>query len=173
MNLYEENEKLVYYVYIKYFKSKTPADIEEDLLQEGKIGLYKACKCFNENYKNKFSTFACRCIYTQICMFLRRIKKHYVCFTFSDLSDDDFNFELSLNDNFNVDEILDDIVLKNNTKQILLTFKKDYQKKAILLWISGYKQTEITKECNVSKSSVCRTIGDFIYRMKKAYQVER
>lgn len=40
---------------------------EEDLIQEGMIGLYKAVRDFDENREASFATFASMCINRQIC----------------------------------------------------------------------------------------------------------
>lgn len=50
-----------------------PAIDKEDLLQEGYIGLWKACLTFDKDKGYQFSTYACKCIDSQIRTMLRNI----------------------------------------------------------------------------------------------------
>ena len=57
-----DNEKLVYFIINKYFYDYRA---DEDLIQCGRIGLWRACERFDGG-KSKFSTFASKCIYNAI-----------------------------------------------------------------------------------------------------------
>ena len=57
-----DNEKLVYFVVHKYFKDLSN---DEDIIQAGRIGLWKACEHYDDD-KSKFSTFAVKCINNEI-----------------------------------------------------------------------------------------------------------
>ena len=79
----QENMGLVYFVIHRHF----PTFIgDEDILQEAQIGLWKACKTFNDS-KGKFSSYAVVCIINNIRMYLRRMRSQN---TFSHLSLDEF-----------------------------------------------------------------------------------
>ena len=56
--LIENNEKLVKYVVNKYSVDKYPSMDEDDLIQEGRIGLYIAATKFDIESDFKFSTYA-------------------------------------------------------------------------------------------------------------------
>lgn len=74
-----DNEKLVYFVVHRYFKDLCGDD---DIIQCGRIGLWKACEHY-DNDRSKFSTFAVRCIINEITNELRargRERKN-VCIT--------------------------------------------------------------------------------------------
>lgn len=62
-----DNEKLVYFVINRYFPDFRE---DEDIIQIGRIGLWKACVSHDDT-KSKFSTFAVRCIMNEIKMELR------------------------------------------------------------------------------------------------------
>lgn len=62
-----DNEKLVYFVVSKHFPAYYT---DEDIIQCGRIGLWRACKNFN-NDKSAFSTFATACIHNEIAKELR------------------------------------------------------------------------------------------------------
>ena len=67
--LYSENERLVYKVYQDNFRS-VKRNVE-DLMQCGRMGLWKACTKWDES-KSKFNTFAYYCILNEMRMFLRK-----------------------------------------------------------------------------------------------------
>ena len=60
--LIEENMKLVYYLINRYYPTFNQ---DEDVIQEGMIGLIKAADSWDES-KNKFSTYASVCILNRI-----------------------------------------------------------------------------------------------------------
>lgn len=62
-----ENEKLVYFVINRYFHAY---HADDDLVQCGRIGLWRACNGFDSS-RGKFSTFATKCIYNEIVREIR------------------------------------------------------------------------------------------------------
>ena len=71
--LIEDNINLVYYVIKKYYPNYL---YDEDIVQEGMVGLCKAVNAYDSD-KSKFSTFAARCILNQIKYYFRKNSKHY------------------------------------------------------------------------------------------------
>ena len=70
--LIEENMKLVYYIVNKYYPSFIK---DEDVIQEGMVGLCKAASSWDDS-KSKFSTFASVCILNEIKLYFRANMKH-------------------------------------------------------------------------------------------------
>lgn len=68
-----DNMGLVHYVLHKYFPQYTA---NQDVIQNGYIGLIKAVDSFDESMGNTFSTYASRCIFNEIAMDLRRRNKY-------------------------------------------------------------------------------------------------
>lgn len=66
---YEQNEKLVYFVLNNFFPT---VEKTEDLIQEGRLGLWKACVAYKEEAKTAFSTYACVVIYHHIAGILTK-----------------------------------------------------------------------------------------------------
>lgn len=66
-----ENEKLVHFVIGRYFPGYRK---DEDIVQCGQIGLWKACENF-DGERSRFSTFAARCIFNEIAKELRARSK--------------------------------------------------------------------------------------------------
>lgn len=71
--LFFNNQKLVGFIYSKHFLSFS--NIKEDLFQCGYLGLWKACKKFDDS-KSKFTTFACRCIKNEMMQFINKENKY-------------------------------------------------------------------------------------------------
>ena len=67
LRLYEENEKLVFFIMHKYFPALA---FDDDAAQEGRIGLWNACRCYDSG-KGAFSTYAGRAIRNAVAMSLR------------------------------------------------------------------------------------------------------
>ena len=66
-----DNESLVYFAINRYFPDLCS---DEDIIQTGRIGLWKACTNYDST-KSKFSTFAVRCIINEIRMELHDREK--------------------------------------------------------------------------------------------------
>ena len=66
--LIEQNMGLVYYVLRKHYPSFLG---DEDVVQEARIGLWKACISYNSS-KGSFSSYAVVCIINNIRMYLRK-----------------------------------------------------------------------------------------------------
>ena len=75
MESFENNEKLVYKVYNKQFVRY--GHIKEDLLQCGRMALWRACQRFDETKGYKFSTYAVRAITNEMLDFVYQELKHY------------------------------------------------------------------------------------------------
>lgn len=71
-SLLEENMGLVHWVICKHY----PTFIgDDDVVQEARIGLWKACISFDES-KGAFSSYAVMCILNNVRMYFRREKRH-------------------------------------------------------------------------------------------------
>ena len=70
--LIERNLRLVAHISKKYISTNIDQD---DLISIGTIGLIKAINSFNPDKNIRLATYASRCIYNEILMFLRSNKK--------------------------------------------------------------------------------------------------
>lgn len=71
--MFEDNIKLVYLVYNRRIeKSSAIFKLEDDLIQEGMIGLHKGCCTYNPEFGIKASTYLSQCIENAMLEFLRR-----------------------------------------------------------------------------------------------------
>ena len=70
--LITDNIKLVYFVYNKSFSAKDDGREKEELIAEGMLGLTKAAVKYDVTRGvATFATFACKCIWQQMCKYLR------------------------------------------------------------------------------------------------------
>lgn len=71
LRLYEENEKLVFFILNKYYPAHA---FDEDAAQEGRIGLWNACQRYDPE-RSAFSTYAGRAIRNAITKSMRQEKR--------------------------------------------------------------------------------------------------
>lgn len=157
--LIKENEKLVYN-FIKRYNIKNKEEYE-DILQCGRLGLYKAALNFDTKYNN-FCTFASRCILNEINMYFRLEKK---CNPVNIMS-----IESAIYNNGKDDKeikIIDTIEDKNAYNPEIISyigfiFKNnkfsDRDKLIFSLYLKGEKQAEIAKRVNLTQAQVSRIL---------------
>lgn len=162
--LVEDNMNLVPFIinkYFKYFLRKYP-NLQEDLFQEGYIGLYKATYRFDEN-KGKFSTIAFPRILGCLRRFTTRyVKKHYrsdidsfeKC-VYRNTSGEEIRIEDRLSSNENID-IENVYVIRSCVK---ISEIKDIQK-IVYLREKGYTQQEIGKMLGTSQVTIGRRLRE-------------
>lgn len=162
--LFEENQKLVYFVLNKYYDWLAQ---DEDIIQEGNLGLWKAAYSWNPS-KSKFSTYATTCILNQIKMELRKRSRMH---NFDEISlstpVSDVDSELTLEDVIpdkkdyfeEVESVLDFQCKLNN-----LT---DKEKDVLSLLVQGYSQQDIANVMNCTRANISRIKRNFFKKLKK------
>lgn len=70
--MYQDNERLVWYVLNRWFGDRAG---DEDVQQEARVGLWKACVMYDKELNFKFSTYAVKAIYTTVVLWLRKTKR--------------------------------------------------------------------------------------------------
>lgn len=168
LEIFEQNKKLVYYTYNKYFKGNF--NITEDLLQEGFIALINSIKHYNDKLNIKFNTYAIKAIKNKMLNYLENESKYQIhnC----ELMDTELNIDsseltstkytqhknildkITVTDNYNllyfdILKCLDQYYKDNQTEIILNLVNK--LKIIIKLITEGYSQIEIAKKFNVSR----------------------
>lgn len=135
---------------------------QEDLTQEGTIGLFKAIRDFDENGGTSFSTFATLCVRRQLDTAIRTYnrKKHsplnsYVSISFPD--DDN---------SFTDDDIQDNSIASNPEEAMLIKEQREFmlsrisnelssfEKKVVSLYLEGYSHSEIANVLDKTQKSV-------------------
>lgn len=153
-DLFENNKNLVGWVFKKHFSQYR--SFEEDLMQEGFLGLWKACISFDPNRSIKFSTYAV----VGIRFAMKNYKEKFICKSERTMSIDcsfdeceDFGF---LNILHSDPEDLSTIHLLERA-MLQMAEKRSVVEKSL----EGFTQKEISKQANISQTQVCRILHKF------------
>lgn len=109
----ERNLRLIRYIINKYFK-EVPIE-EEELFSIGMIGLIKSVDTFNLTKKTKFPTYASKCIYNEILMFLKKEQKH--------------TLDISMESSTTYLKDDEELLLKNTIKDERINIPEEYEAK--------------------------------------------
>jgi RNA polymerase sporulation-specific sigma factor len=144
---------------------------KDDLMQEGRIGLFKAIMNYDPVKDASFNTFANLCIERQLINAVKNSnrQKHmplnnYVSLNGSD--DDSSNETIDTVLNNSVEDPLDTITKKEYMNEINDTLDKnlsDFEKNVLDLLLKGYKYEEIAKKLD----SNSKAIDNAIQRIRK------
>lgn len=166
---FEENKRLVYYVFMRRFSSSSKNNqCKEDLIQEGMFALWRACLNFKEEYNFTFSTYAVLSIYNGMLSYTtRKMNKQPVAIPIeSIIAEDKEGNEMSLMDTLSVP---DEYSKKDTLDVISKTLEDfpDYYKPLIEKVIQGYTQNEIGALLNIPQSRVSRSLKKFKEEFQK------
>lgn len=139
---------------------------KDDLMQEGRIGLFKAIMNYDPIKDASFNTFANLCIERQLINAVKNSnrQKHMPLNNYVSLngSDDDSSSEtIDTVLNNSVEDPLDTITKKEYMNEINDTLDKnlsDFEKDVLDLLLKGYKYEEIAKKLNSNSKSIDNAI---------------
>ena len=144
---------------------------KDDLMQEGRIGLFKAIMNYDAEKDASFNTFANLCIERQLINAVKNSnrQKHmplnnYVSLNGSDDDSSSENIDTVLNNS--VEDPLDTITKKEYMNEINDTLDKnlsDFEKNVLDLLLKGYKYEEIAQKLD----SNSKAIDNAIQRIRK------
>ncbi len=164
--LIKENEGLVYYTMNKYFYTTTSEfDIKEDMIQVGRIALYKAIQTYDED-RTEFSTYAVKVIKSKMINFLQNDLYKYVSKggLKSIHNNEGLDEDSEKMRDRNMGRMDDDTEVNANE---LLDFIKKYKDerayKIVCLLNEGYTYDEIGKIIGLSK----QRINQIIVKLRK------
>lgn len=164
-DLISENKNLIYFVINKSFKQYLSND---DIIQEGYIGLWKAIKTYDDSHSS-FSTYAIKCIYNNILMYIRDnlSKLHDNILSLDYLySDGKEETEGDLYNYVKVEEEYIKLKIDLLYKPFIKTLSK---KEQMILYYNflGYTQTKIGEKLNCSQKTICMYLSDIRKKLKK------
>lgn len=171
--LITKNQGLVYYVIYKKFYN-TSYDLD-DLIQIGNIGLIKAINTFDVSKNVKFSTYATKCIKTEILLFFRKQERHdkiesvenNIC---QDINGKDISLFNFLPSDTNLEEDYIKEELYTNLRKIIEGLKEE-ERNLIILFYGLYgnrrhSQKELSMIFNISQPAICRKIKKIIKKIR-------
>ena len=141
------NQNLVYFAINKWFPSFRDDD---DIIQTGMIGLWKACESYDEN-KGHFSTYAIPCIVNAIRHELR--KQTAGC-----RSGETISYEVYIQSEKDCAAVADDY---SNVEYDMSFLKRQFNQRdytAFLLYIDGASCADIGRQFNLSRQRVSSII---------------
>jgi len=166
-SLITENINLVHYFAKRINIAETGFYDYDDIFQIGTIGLIKAAKTYNGMVK--FSSYASRCINNEIYMFLKNKRN---CKLMKSLNepiyvDDDIELQDVIQDDISVDEQIESLRQIELVYNIVLN-NFPYDKSMCILYMAdSRKQNFISKEFNISQSSVSKFLSSSILDIKR------
>lgn len=146
------NMNLVHYIIHKYFPQYIT---NQDVIQNGYVGLIKAVDSFDESAGNAFSTYAARCIFNEIAMDLRRQNKYakdislHAVITNGDTRDDSLTIEdiLMYEDDYTSIYIQEFVRCLDEREITVLRYLMD-----------GKTQKYVSDQLGMTRSNVCRIV---------------
>lgn len=138
---------------------------QDDLVQEGLIGLLQAAKTYRPAKGCSFRTYACICVNNR----MKKLVEHTSTGKYSALSRainiDDFDFSADLNDTPEERLIEQEKLAKlNDSLDGLLS---EFEKTVFLFHMQGYRQAQIAKALGTSPKSVYNALGRVRRKMKQ------
>ena len=143
---------LVRFVISKYYPNKLHDD---DYLQEGMIGLWKALKKFDPSRNIKFSTYAVACIHGGIRNFITREKRKKPTYSLEFQLGENLTLKDTLFSESDIfeDKLVNEIDTKRDMHQLEPKLN-DVGRKILYLKYDGKTQSEIAVQLGVSRSKV-------------------
>lgn len=154
---------LVHYIVHKHFPQYTA---NQDIIQNGYVGLIKAVDSFDESTGNTFSTYAARCIFNEILMDLRRQNKY--------AKDISLHAVLANSDRRNDSLTIANILAYEDdyTPMYIQEFVRclDEREIAILRYLmDGKTQAYASNQLGMTRSNVCRIVKVMRSKWKECY----
>lgn len=145
----------------------------EDLVQEGSLGLVKACDTYDPSKGFKFSTYACICIRNNILMYLRKLQRQSKLRTVS--FDTPIKNSRNPQESTRLSDLIEDpgssVECKVATSLLVEALKSECPKYKYVLRLTyeGYNQREIGERLGVSKSYVSRIQSKLYSKYKEEF----
>ncbi|GAB7387400.1 hypothetical protein BSNK01_12360 [Bacillaceae bacterium] len=167
MCLVTDNMKLVYHVANKIIPPK--GFDQQDIIQQGFIGLIRAARKFDKSKGVEFSTFATICIKSEIHKLLRRVnlrvdEVNYKAISLDSPLSENESDEFVLGDTVTSGESVEDDVVARD----LIDWLRQIEPVIVDGLMKGQTQQEIGKRLGISQVQVSRRIS----RLKQALEKE-
>lgn len=158
VEMYQKNIRLVTFIACK-FKHKVPEQFFDDVIAEGRIGLWRACLYFKEDKGVQFSTYAGYSISQACSNYIRK----YV------YKQDNQNISINseITDTENGLEYGDTLESEPDYYFIPDIINKVKNDKMLLLYSQGYNQRQIGKMLGISQAHTSRLMKKAMNELKK------
>lgn len=143
--LIEENMNLVYFTINEYFPKYNK---DEDMIQCGMVGLCEAADTWDES-KSQFSTYAVRCIRSDILLELRRRQRHPLPTLSLDYEYSTSDGSVPMHEFLQGDEDVQFVDVAGVLEKLSPTERKVFE-----LSCDGLSQVEIAKICGLTSQRI-------------------
>jgi len=149
---------------------------EDDVIQEGMIGLYKAIRDFNEDKDALFKTFADLCINRQIITAVKTAtrNKHtplnnYISLDKQSVSEGEniSIIDFLIDDNLQPEKLLIGKETVGSIKKSIQERLSEFEKKVIHLYLQGNKYFEIAEKLDSNEKAVDNALQRIKSKLKK------
>lgn len=153
IQLFEDNIDLVYWVFHKYYPNLL---YDEDAVQIAKMGLWKACKIYDESKGVLFSTIAVKCIRNELNYQIFRPAKRRIDYYYIDdlVPVDDSGYR-----NYDIIPQFTDPVGDKTKLCDGLSLLTEKEEEMVDLALQGLDQSQIAKHFGVSRQYICKLFG--------------
>lgn len=170
-----ENERLIYYI-LKNKLNRDDLVYDEDIVQCGRIGIYKAWKSYDST-KAAWSTYMTRCVTNEIFIEFRRRRspknKFYDdCDRLNRIIDDGKGGECELQNFLSFeDKSFDDVISDHEARWNEIYNSLSLREKNIIHWLDlNYTQADIGELIGVSQSYASRLIKQLKSKIQKKWR---
>lgn len=153
---FESNQGIVYAVYNKHFTGF--GYLQEDLIQEGLLALWKACSTFDESRGCTFSTYAFTVVANAMRMYLRKEKRHTETLPLDDTRKMPGDIEGTIVQAMTDADTLD---------KVMHAAKCLGYEDIVRLKIAGAKQVEIAEALGVTQATISKRLSAIFEKVKK------
>lgn len=138
---------------------------QDDLVQEGLIGLLQAAKAYRPESGCSFQTYACVCVNNRIKKLIEYTNTNKYSMVSHAINIDEFDLSADLNDTPEERLIEQEKLARwNDSLDGLLS---EFEKNVFLLHMQGYRQAQIAKALDTSPKSVYNALGRVRRKIKQ------
>lgn len=174
-----KNMRLVPFVYQKHFN--TIKEYKDELLEEGYIALVRAAKYFDAENGVRFSTYATKAIYHQMCVYIRNNQNLFRTISFTDIIS---NIPITKREK---DTVAEEVVMSMNGmyEDIDIDIEKELEEKKmrdcinrlreplrrdlILCYYKNKTYKEIGQIEGISKTAAANRVKKAVQELRKEY----
>ena len=145
-----QNEMMIYGVLNKYYPSFR---FDEDLRQIATLGLWVACKTFDESKNFKFSTYAYRVILNQLRMYFRKVSKEPQILYLEDVKQ-------AAGESLDIDDMLVMVDVSSDETKIIdaLSDLTELESTILKAYMKDKSQRRISKSLGISLKVITSTL---------------
>ena len=142
-----------------------------DIMQEGFIGLDEAIKCYSQDTKATFYTFAMLCIDRQIANYIKKMGNGKDKILNNAITINE-TLEKTMSDGTNIEDYFIGKDSNDEKAKMIRKILTNFEKKVFDLRLKGYSFEEISKKLNKDTKSIYNTLWRIKEKFKKSIKTD-